>query len=75
MAHSTSMQPFFTGSHVIGRRNKVYLFSPSEKIIYDAIQVIENLGADSRLTDAVNLLQQAKDAVSDFIDEEIGGKE
>lgn len=46
------------------------LNTPSEKAIHDAAQLIEELGADVRLTDAINLLWKAKDLVSDYIDEQ-----
>lgn len=42
--------------------------SPEEKAIYDCIQEVEKLGADTRLTDCVVKLSQAKDHLSDFID-------
>lgn len=41
----------------------------AEKAIYDAMQEVEKLSADIRLTQAVTLLSQAKDKVSDYIDE------
>lgn len=43
--------------------------TPAEKSIYDAIQEVEKIGADVRLTDAINLLSKARGLVSDFIDE------
>lgn len=46
------------------------LNTPAEKAIHDAVQKIEEIGADVRLTDAINLLWKAKDLVSDFIDEQ-----
>lgn len=41
---------------------------PAEKAIYDAMQKVEEMPADVRLTDAVNLLQQAFDKVAEYID-------
>ena len=50
------------------RRSKVYEFSVGEKAIYDAIQVVETMGADPLLTDAINLLHEAQEKVADFVD-------
>lgn len=44
---------------------------PAETAIRRAINAVENIGADTKLTEAVNLLQKAKDLVSDFIDENV----
>jgi hypothetical protein len=50
------------------RRNKLWLMVPAETVIYLAMQEVEKLGADVKLTNAVCLLAKAKDLVSDFID-------
>lgn len=50
------------------RRNRIDLLTPAEKAIYDAVQAVENLPADVRLTDAVILLQAARDKVADYIE-------
>ena len=47
------------------RRSRVYLFTAPERAIYDAVQAVEEAGAHPRLTDAVVLLAQARDAVAD----------
>ena len=52
----------------IPRRICVDKLTPAEKAIYDAVQAVELAGADTRLTDAVNLLQAARDKVADFVD-------
>lgn len=52
----------------IPRRNRLDLNTPAEKAIYDAIQEVEKLPADVKLTEAVTLLAKAKDLVSDFVD-------
>lgn len=52
----------------VPRRNCVDLCTPAEKAIYDAMHAVEGAGADVRLTDAINLLQGAKDAVADHVD-------
>lgn len=52
----------------IPRRKRLDLNVPAEKAIYDAMQEVEKLPADVRLTEAVILLTKAKDLVSDFVD-------
>lgn len=51
------------------RRSRLDLCEPAEKAIYDAMQEVEKIGADERLTNAVVKLQEAKELVSDYIDE------
>lgn len=55
----------------VPRRIRLYLNVPAELAITNAIQEIEKLGADVRLTEAQILLQKAKDLVSDYIDENL----
>lgn len=43
-------------------------WEPSEKAIQNALWEIEKIGADEKLTEAVILLQKAKELVADFID-------
>lgn len=50
------------------RRNSLDKNVPAEKAIYDAMQEIEKLDADVRLTEAITLLSKAKDLVSDYVD-------
>jgi len=50
------------------RRDCVYLFTPAEKAIYDAVQQVERAGCHVFLTDAVNLLHKARQSVADFVD-------
>jgi membrane-bound inhibitor of C-type lysozyme len=52
------------------RRNRLDLMHPAERIIFDAMQAIEKLPADTRLTDAQIHLTKAKDLVSDYLDKE-----
>jgi len=40
----------------------------SESSILEAMQEVERMGADVRLTDAVVLLQAARESVADFVD-------
>tara|TARA_R110002051_G_scaffold155107_1_gene227218 strand:+ start:480 stop:866 length:387 start_codon:yes stop_codon:yes gene_type:complete len=51
------------------RRNRIDLLTPAEKAIYDAMQKVEELPADERLTYAVCLLQDAQNKVADFVDD------
>jgi hypothetical protein len=44
------------------------LWNTAEKAIYDAMQEVEKMPADVRLTKAVILLSDAKDCVADFLD-------
>lgn len=50
------------------RRQCLYLMTPAELAIYNAVQAVEEVGADPLLTDAVVLLQQARDKVADYVD-------
>lgn len=52
----------------IPRRNRIDQFSTGEKAIFDAVQTVEAMGAHPRLTDAVVLLGQAREAVADYVD-------
>ena len=55
----------------VPRKGRVDLYEPAELAIRNAMLEVEKMPADVRLTDAVILLQQAKDKVSDFIDEKL----
>ena len=44
------------------------LWTPAERAIYDAVQVVETVGADLRLTDAVRYLDLARRSVAAFVD-------
>jgi len=50
------------------RRNQVQLMSSGELAIRAAIHVVEDMGADMRLTAAVVLLGEAQSKVADFVD-------
>ena len=52
----------------IPRRNQLNKCTIQELAIYKAIELVEKLGADEKLTRAVMLLSEAKDIVSDYID-------
>ena len=51
------------------RRIRYECFTPAEIAIYDAVQAVEAMPADTRLTEAVVLLQQARDKVADYVDD------
>lgn len=53
------------------RRNRIDLNKPSELAIRNAIEEVEKLGADVKLTDAVIKLNESLELVSDFIDNQI----
>lgn len=53
----------------IPRRIQLNLNVRAEIAIHNAMQEVEKLGADVKLTEAVLLLQKAKDQVSDYVDE------
>lgn len=50
------------------RRNRLDLNTAAELAIYNAMQEVEKIGADEKLTQAIVKLQEAKNLVSDFID-------
>lgn len=52
----------------IPRRNRMDLWTPAEKAIQNAVDEVEKMAADVRLTDAVILLSKAREKVADFVD-------
>lgn len=50
------------------RRNRVDLWTSSEKAIFDAKQHVEMMGAHPLLTEAVNCLSEAQNKVADYVD-------
>ena len=50
------------------RRSQMTQWTPAEHAIYHAAQAVEAMPADPRLTEAVVLLQAARDYVADFVD-------
>ena len=47
------------------------LATPAEQKIREAIELVESLGCDERLTDAVALLSEALTEVGYFVDEQL----
>jgi 3-oxoacyl-[acyl-carrier-protein] synthase III len=52
----------------IPRRCRIDLNTPAELAIRAAMEAVEMAGADPLLTDAVILLDQAREKVADFVD-------
>jgi hypothetical protein len=52
----------------IPRRAFMPEWCAAERAIFDAVQLVEQMGADVRLTDAVILLGKARERVADYID-------
>ncbi len=52
------------------RRHRLDLMKPAEKAIHDAMQELEKAGAHPKLTEVTTLLQQAKDKLSDYFDDQ-----
>lgn len=50
------------------RRNDILLQTEEEKDIRDAILAVENLGAHPLLTEAVVLLDQARNKLADWVE-------
>lgn len=50
-------------------RNDELQQTATEKAIYAAMREVERMGADVRLTEAVTLLDAARNKVADFVDE------
>ena len=56
---------------MISRRNTLTTCSPSELAIYKAMEEVEALGANVKLTDALVKLDEARNLVADIIDEKM----
>ena len=52
----------------IPRRIRLDLSEPAELAIRNAVDEVEKIGADVRLTNAINLLNEARELVADYID-------
>lgn len=50
------------------RRGRTDCFTAAETKIRSAMLLVESMGADERLTKAVTLLDEAKNAVADYVD-------
>ena len=56
-------------SNEIPRRIRMDLWHPAELAIQNAVNEVEKMAADVRLTNAVILLGKARESVADFIDD------
>ena len=54
--------------NTIPRRAFINKMTPAELAIREAVLKVEEVGAHPLLTDAVNLLEQARNKVADFVD-------
>lgn len=52
----------------IPRRIRLDKLTPAETAIVKAVEAVEEMPADTRLTEAVILLDRARDKVADFVD-------
>ena len=52
---------------ITNNRNNISEWTSAEWAIYDAVTEIEKLGADTLLTDAVILLNEAQQKVAEYI--------
>lgn len=55
----------------IPRRICIDLLTPPEVALYKALAAVEEAGADPLLTDAVILIQQAREKVAEYIDKRL----
>lgn len=69
-SHQIPLEKTMTEGHP--RRIDVRLRVSAETAIAKAIDEVESLGADTRLTDAVIALGNALDSVAAYVDDEIG---
>lgn len=54
------------------RRSRLDCLTPTELVVFHAIQAVEEIGAHPLLTDAVILLGQAKDKIADYLETKTG---
>lgn len=57
------------GSFKWPRRNCIDQLIPAEKALFDAIQIIDQLPADVRLTEIVTRLSEQRDRLADWCEE------
>lgn len=53
----------------IPRRNQMQQWTPAEIAIFGAMQAVEAAGANPLLTEAVVLLEQAREKVANYVDQ------
>lgn len=52
----------------MNRRNNLDTMTPAERAIYEAVHAVEEAGAHPLLTEAVDLLTEARARVADYVD-------
>jgi len=57
-------------SPALARRADMSRWTEAEVAIHHAVEKVEEMGADGRLTQAVILLDRARTAVANYVDEE-----
>jgi hypothetical protein len=58
---------------MIPRRIRLDLCTPAEVAIYNAMQEVEKMGADTTLTEASGLLDEARNLIADYVDQVVDG--
>lgn len=53
------------------RRNCMWLKTPAETALQNALQLVEELGADGKLTEAIEHISKAQGLVANFIDADL----
>lgn len=61
-------EPKGYSGEAVPRRISLDQMTPAEKAIYAAVQIVEGMGADVRLTHAVVHLSEARECVANFVD-------
>lgn len=68
MSDETESARVWREANAIPRRNQIPLMTSAEYAIFEAVQKVEEMPAHPLLTDAVTLLQRARDKVADFVE-------
>ncbi len=64
----TILRPHKRGADGFPTRSSVEHWTPAELAIVEAMRAVEDAGASPALTDAINLLQRARDRVADHVE-------
>lgn len=67
MDHHHGRKDMLNSPYMGNKRNQVLAWTPAEHAIHKAVDVVEAMGADAMLTDAVILLSQARQAVAEYV--------
>lgn len=66
--HAAAKEANGTYGDGVPRKNNLETMVPAEKAIFAAAQEVEKLPPSPLLTDAINLLHQARDKVAEYVD-------